>query len=71
MKTNYGPPSTELLTLADVEEFLNVQEAAVIGFFETETDLKTMFRGYADLYKQDYRFGHSAAADVLSKYQET
>lgn len=71
MKAQTGPASKDLLTLAEIEEFLKVQETTVIGFFEKETDLKAVFTKYADKFREKLRFGHSTAADVLKKYKET
>lgn len=72
LRNNYGPPSTELFTLADIEDLLKIQEeATIIGFFESESDLKTLYFEYADLNKRDYRFAHTSAVDVLAKYKET
>lgn len=71
MKAQTGPASKDLLTLAEIEEFLKVQETTVVGFFEKETDLKAVFLKYADKFREKLRFGHSSAADVLKKYKET
>lgn len=71
MKAQTGPASKDLLTPSDIEEYLKVQETTLIGFFEKETDLKTVFLKYADKFREKLRFGHSSAADVLKKYKET
>lgn len=68
MKRRYGAASTELFTLAEVEEFLKSQELTIIATFEKGSDLGTFFLTYADDFKDDYRFGHSSAAEVLAKY---
>lgn len=71
MKAQTGPASKDLLTVAEIEDYLKVQETTVIGFFEKETDLKTVFLKYADKFREKLRFGHSSAADVLKNYKET
>lgn len=71
MKAQTGPASKDLLTVDDIEKYLKVQETSVIGLFEKESDLKTVFLKYADKYREKLRFGHSSAADVLKKYGET
>lgn len=71
MKAQTGPASKELLTLADIEEYLKAQETTVIGFFEKESDLKGVFLKYADKFREKLRFGHSSNPDVLKKYKET
>ncbi|KAJ6634711.1 Protein disulfide-isomerase A3 [Pseudolycoriella hygida] len=70
LKTRYGIASTELFTVAEVEKFLNTREPAVIGFFEKGSDIETFFKEYAEELQVDYRFGHSSASEVLSKYNE-
>lgn len=71
MKAQTGPASKDLLTVTEIEEYLKAQETTVIGFFEKETDLKTVFVKYADKFREKLRFGHSSASDVLKKYKET
>ncbi len=71
MKAQTGPASKDLLTVADIEDYLNVQETTVVGFFAKETDLKGVFLKYADKFREKLRFGHSSAADVLKKYEQT
>lgn len=70
MKAQTGPASKDLLTVADVEDYLQAQETTIIGFFEKESDLKGVFLKYADKFREKLRFGHSSAADVLKKYKQ-
>lgn len=70
MKTRYGIASTELFTLADTEEFLKAKEPTIFGFFEKDSDIETFFFKYAEHFTGDYRFGHSRADEVFSKYNE-
>lgn len=70
MKTRYGVASTELFTLADTEEFLKAKEPTIFGFFEKDSDIETFFFKYAEHFTGDYRFGHSRADEVFSKYNE-
>lgn len=71
MKAQTGPASKDLLKLVDFEAFLKVQETSVVGFFQKESSLKTLFLKYADKFREKLRFGHSSAADVLEKNGET
>lgn len=71
MKAQTGPASKDLLKLSDFEAFLKVQETSVVGFFEKESDLKIVFQKYADKFREKLRFGHSSAADVLKKNEQT
>lgn len=71
MRAQVGPASKDLLTVQAFEDFLKVPDSAVIGFFEKETDLKGVFLKFSDSHREQYRFGHSSAADVLTKAGQT
>ncbi|GAB0094644.1 Protein disulfide-isomerase [Sergentomyia squamirostris] len=71
MRAQVGPSSKDLLTVDALETFLAVPEAAIVGLFKKESDLKGVFLKYADKMREKLRFGHSSAADVLAKYSET
>lgn len=71
MKAQTGPASKELNKLKDFEEFIKVQETSVIGFFQKDSALKSVFQKYADKFREKLRFGHSSAADVLEKNGQT
>lgn len=70
MKAQTGPSSKDILSLADLEKFLAVQETTIFGLFKKESDLKVSFLKYADKNREKLRFGHSSATDVLKKYGE-
>lgn len=70
MKAQTGPASKDILTVAELEKYLAAQETTVVGFFKTESDLKTTFLKYADKFREKLRFGHSSASEVLSKHGE-
>lgn len=71
MRAQVGPASRDILTVEQMEAFLKVNEAAVVGFFEKESDLKGVFTQYADKFREKLRFAHSSAKAVLEKYGET
>lgn len=71
MKAQTGPAAKDVLSLADLDKFLAVQETTVFGFFKKESDLKGLFLKYADKFREKLRFGYSSAADVLDKHSET
>lgn len=71
MRAQVGPASKDLTSLDAFEAFLKVNEAAVVGFFKTESDLKGEFLKYSDKMREKLRFGHSSAAPVLEKQGET
>lgn len=71
MQSYSGPASKELATLAALDKFLTAQETSIVGLFEKESALKSVFLKYADKYRQKLRFGHSNAADALEKHGAT
>lgn len=71
MRAQVGPASKDLPTLDAYETFLKVNEAAVVGLFKAESDLKGEFLKYSDKMREKLRFGHSSAAPVLEKQGET
>jgi protein disulfide isomerase family A protein 3 len=71
MRSQVGPSSKDLLTVEAFDKFLSVQEGAVVGFFEKETDLKTVFMKYADLQREKHRFAHTSDPAILEKVGET
>ncbi|XP_058460976.1 protein disulfide-isomerase A3 [Malaya genurostris] len=71
MKSIVGPASKDLLNLDAFENFLKMQETSIVGFFEKESDLKSVFLKFADSQRERLRFGHSSAKDVLDKQGET
>ncbi|XP_055319508.1 protein disulfide-isomerase A3-like [Sitodiplosis mosellana] len=66
-----GPASKQLDSLKELEEYLQVQETTLIGFFGGDSSLKLTFQAYADKYREKKRFGHTSAADLLKKYGVT
>lgn len=71
MKAQTGPASKELLTVAAFDAFVAVQETSVLGFFESDSELKKTFQRYADKFREKVRFGHSGDAAVLKKAGQT
>jgi protein disulfide-isomerase A3 len=70
MRAQVGPASKDISSVEAYEKFMKVQEPAIIGFFEKESDLKGVFTKYADLQREKFRFGHSSNPDVLAKAGE-
>lgn len=65
---------TNLLTVKQIEEYLKVEEAALVGFFEKEkTNLEDIFLTYvySVRYIGNLRIGYSSAEEVLAHYKQT
>jgi len=71
MRSQVGPSSKELNTVAEIEKFLAADEHSIIGFFEKESKLKDSFLKVADTERDRYRFGHTSAKEILEKYSFT
>lgn len=71
MRAQTGPASKELNSLAELEKYLQAQETTLIGLFDGDSALKSVFNKYADKYREKQRFGHTNAADALKKYDVT
>lgn len=68
MKSQVGPASRELKTLADFEKFLATEkESVVVGFFEKESDLKGAFLQLANKLREKVQFAHSSFKEILDK----
>jgi protein disulfide isomerase family A protein 3 len=71
MRAQVGPASRDLVTVEKYDAFLKVQEAAIVGYFEKESDLKATYLKYANQQREKLRFGHSSDPAVLGKVGET
>ena len=67
MRGQAGPSAKEIKTVAEFEKFVNSDDSAVLGFFETESKLKDSFFKVADTERDRFRFGYSTNKDVLKK----
>nr|CAD7411882.1 unnamed protein product [Timema cristinae] len=65
MKSQVGPSSKDLNKDSELEEFINKEDVAVVGFFEKESDLKSAFLKVADALREKVRFGHTSNRDLL------
>jgi len=67
MKSQVGPASKELKSVADADAILGKQEVVVLGLGSQDSTLLKTFMKAADKLREDVAFGHSSAADVLAK----
>lgn len=68
MKSQVGPSSKDLSSVEAVENFISKDEVVIVGFFESETDLKGKFIQLANKLREKVNFGHTTAGAVLEKY---
>ncbi|XP_067001320.1 protein disulfide-isomerase A3 [Anabrus simplex] len=71
MKAQVGPSSKELNSVDAVNDFTSKDDVAVVGFFESDSDLKSAFLKLADKLREKVRFGHSSDKEVLKKFGHT
>mmetsp|Transcript_20419 Transcript_20419/g.64474 ORF Transcript_20419/g.64474 Transcript_20419/m.64474 type:complete len:426 (-) Transcript_20419:440-1717(-) len=67
-----GPPPMELkelIALEDFDEFLNDEDASVVGFFEKEGDDLEAFKSTAESLQYDFRFAWTTSEEILAKYK--
>lgn len=68
MKSQAGPSSKTLTSVADAEKFLGNMDHSIIGFFSAENELSKVFQKVADTLSAEFRFAHTFETPVLEKY---
>ncbi|PIK61291.1 hypothetical protein BSL78_01782 [Apostichopus japonicus] len=68
MQKQAGPVSKELTTSQAVEDFLGVEQPAVIGFFPSDNDDKSEFDKVANSLFEKYKFAFTTNADVAKEH---
>lgn len=73
MKGQVGPVAKVLNTLSEVNRFLEEPEVSVIGFFKSESSLKSAFMSVADKEREKlkFRFGVTKSDEILKEYGQT
>lgn len=67
MKAQVGPSSKDLSSEEAFAKFLSKDDVVVVGFFETETDLKGKFIQLANKLREKVSFGHTTSKSILEK----
>lgn len=68
MKSQVGPSSKDLPSVEAVQKFISNDDVVVVGFFESETDLKGKFTQLANKLREKVNFGQTTSDAVLEKY---
>lgn len=68
MKAQVGPSSKDLSSEEIIKNFLSKDDVVVVGFFESETELKGKFIQLANKLREKINFGHTTSQSVLEKY---
>jgi len=67
MKSQVGPASKGLATVAEADAMLAKSEVVVLGLGPADSTLQAAFQKVAAKLREDVAFGHSSAPEVLSK----
>ncbi|WKX89358.1 hypothetical protein Q1695_008756 [Nippostrongylus brasiliensis] len=65
MRGQAGPSAKELKTVEEYKKFVDGDENAVVGFFESESKLKDSFLKVADTERDRFQFGYTSDPAVL------
>lgn len=57
--------------VAEFSKFLKRPETKIVGFFEKESDLLSIFSEYAHSMDKRLRIGYCTESDILRLYEET
>merc|ERR1719286_79157 len=68
MRSQVGPASKEIKTVAEAEAMLAKDDVVIFGFGAADSTLMKTFSKTADKLRQEYNFAHSSAEEVLAKY---
>lgn len=68
MKSQAGPSSKTLTSVADAEKFVDNMDHSIIGFFTAENEMSKVFQKVADTLSTDFRFAHTFETSIMDKY---
>ena len=70
MRSQVGPASKDLKTVADFESFISKEDVGVVAFFAKDSKLEKTFLKVADKLREKARFGFTSLADVIKKAKQ-
>jgi len=71
MRSQVGPASKEVTTVAEAEAILAKSDAVIFGFGAADSTIQQTFAKTAAKLREDYTFAHSSAEEVLAKLGHT
>lgn len=67
MKAQVGPSSVEITSVDAFTKFISQSDVGIIGFFDSDSDLKATYLKVADKLREKVRFAHTSSSDVFAK----
>jgi len=67
MKSQVGPASKEIKTVAEAEAILSKSDAVVFGFGAADSTIQQTLAKTAAKHREDYTFAHTSADEVMTK----
>ena len=67
MRSQVGPASKEIKTVAEAEKMLAKDDVVIFGFGATDSTVMKTFAKTADKLRQEYNFAHTSAEEVMTK----
>ena len=71
MKSQVGPASKEVKTVAEAEALLAKTEVVIFGIGASDSTIQQTFSKTAAKLREDYTFAHTSAEDVMAKLGHT
>ena len=70
MRSQVGPASKEVKTVAEAEKVLAKDEVVVFGFGASDSSIMKTFAKTADKLRQEYFFAHTSDEEVMKKLEQ-
>jgi len=67
MRSQVGPASKEIKTVAEAEKMLAKDDVVIFGFGAADSTVMKTFAKTADKLRQEYNFAHTSAEEVMTK----
>jgi protein disulfide isomerase family A protein 3 len=66
MRGQVGPAAKPIQSVAALTKFLDNEDGGIVGYFDSDTDLKTAFTKAADKLRETFPFGIVSDPDVIT-----